>query len=84
MTRISTLRTVKREAVGPGVFSQGKHRPVIVSMEWPNRIGFRLKGTRRTYELLAEWCYVQAVRAQVASDKAAKREARKAKARNGE
>jgi len=64
-------RILRRETVG-GIFSGGKVRPVIVSIEPPNVLGFRLKGTRKTYYLTAEGCYLQAVQAEVASEKRAK------------
>lgn len=66
---------VRRQTHGT-VWDCGKRRPVIVSLEPPNLIGFRLKGTRRTYYLTADGCYVKAVQLAVA---AAKREKKKAK-----
>jgi len=54
----------------------GKHRPVIVSLEPPNVIGFRLKGLRRTFFLTVEGCYMQAVKAAVAAEKKEKAKAK--------
>ncbi|MHA2279686.1 MAG: hypothetical protein ACXAC5_02165 [Promethearchaeota archaeon] len=76
MTKVK--KPVRRETHG-GVFSQGKLRPVIVSVEPPNVIGFRLKGTRRTYYLTAEGCYLKAVQAAIAAEKREKAKARKEK-----
>jgi len=66
MTKVK--KAVYRETAG-GIFSQGKKRPVIVSLEPPNVIGFRLKGTRRTYTLTAEGCFMQALKAHLAAEK---------------
>ena len=62
------LSPVYRETVG-GIFSTGKTRPVIVSIEPPNVIGFRLKGMHKTFYLTAEICFLQAVKAQLMADK---------------
>lgn len=65
-----------RETIG-GVFSAGKTRPVIVSLEPPNVIGFRLKGMRRTYYLTAEGLFFQALKAQLAAEKKEKTKEKK-------
>jgi hypothetical protein len=70
-------RTVNRETFGT-VHSAGKRGAVIVSILPPNVLGFRLKGTRRTYYLSSEGCFLAAVRAQLIKDKADKAKARKA------
>ncbi len=68
MTKLKQI--VQRETFGT-VFSQGKDREVIVSLEPPNVIGFRLKGTRQTYYLTSDGCYMAAVKAAIALDKRA-------------
>jgi len=75
MTKVR--RIVKRETEGDGVLSAGKIRAVIVSVEPPNLLGFRLKGTRRTYYLTAEWGFMQAVQAAVREEKRQKRKSRR-------
>jgi hypothetical protein len=77
MTKTRVGKKVRRETQGPGVFERSVDRAVIVSVEYPNIIGLRLKGTRRTYYLAAESAYVYAARLQVAHDKAEKIKARK-------
>ena len=69
-------KSVYRETVG-GVFSRGKIRPVIVSIEPPNVIGFRLKGMRKTFFLTAEGCFLKAVQAQITADKREKAKAKR-------
>lgn len=71
-------RPIYRETFG-GILERGKIRPVIVSVEPPNVIGFRLKGMRTTYYLTAEGCFMQAVKAKVAGDKREKAKAKKAR-----
>lgn len=68
-------RPVHRETVG-GILERGKIRPVIVSIEPPNVVGFRLKGMRTTYYLTAEGCFMQAVKAKIAADKREKAKAK--------
>lgn len=74
MTKVK--KKLCRETHG-GVFSQGKIRPVIVSLEPPNVIGFRLKGTHRTYYLTAEGLYIKAVQATLAAEKREKAKKKK-------
>lgn len=74
MTKVK--KAVRRETVG-GVFSAGKTRPVIVSVEPPNVLGFRLKGMRRTFYLTAEGCFMQAVQAHVRAEKKEKAKKKK-------
>jgi hypothetical protein len=78
MTKIT--KPVRRETLGT-VYEQGKHRPVIVSIEPPNVIGFRLKGTRRTYRLTTDALYLNAVQAHVAAEKREQMKARRANRR---
>ncbi len=66
MTKLK--RTVSRETHGT-IYSQGKHRSVVVSIEPPNVLGFRLKGTRTTYYLTSDGCYLAAVQATLAAEK---------------
>ncbi len=55
-------RTVRRETCA-GTYSGGKFRPIIVTLDPPgNVIGFRLKGTRRTYYLPVGKCFLEASR----------------------
>ena len=47
------------------VFERSRRREVIVSIEPPDLVGFRLKGTRRTYYLPADALYCAALKADV-------------------
>jgi hypothetical protein len=68
--------TFKRQAVevetNATVFERSKARQVIVRVEPSGLISFRLKGTQRTYDLMADAGYhaavKQDVRAKLASD----------------
>jgi len=52
---------MRREAAST-VFSNGRRRPVIVSLAPPgDTIGLQLKGERKTYCLPVDWCYRQTV-----------------------
>ena len=77
MTKTRVGRTVRRETQGPGVFERSMDRAVMVTLNYPNIIGLRLKGTRRTYPLSAESAYEYALRLQVAHDKAEKAKTKK-------
>ncbi len=70
MTKIKTK--VERETFGT-IFSQGKEREVIVTLQPPNVIGFRLKGSQDTYYLTTEGCYMVAIQAEAASAKRARK-----------
>lgn len=61
----NTRSKVERETTAT-VFERSAHRPVIVTIE-PERgiVGFRLKGTRRTYELAADSLYCAALKAEL-------------------
>lgn len=59
-------RPVKR-TTGASVHERGKTRPVVIILEPPSRIGFRLAGTRKTYWLEAAACYHVAVKAEMAA-----------------
>jgi hypothetical protein len=69
---------VIRETHGT-VFSQGEDRAVIVSIEPPNVLGFRLKGTRQTYYLTADGLFLQALRVYVDAEKRERAKAREAR-----
>lgn len=47
------------------VFERSKQRPVIVTVEPAGLVGFRLKGTQRTYYLTPDAGYAVAVKAEV-------------------
>lgn len=68
-------KPVFRETHG-GILERGKVRPVIVSIEPPDVIGFRLKGMRTTYYLTAGGCFMQAVKAKIAGEKKEKAKAK--------
>ena len=72
MTRCT--RPVKRETAG---IVQG--RPVVIVIEPPNLIGFRLKGLRRIEYMTAEACYWWALKRRVNLEQLDKARARKAK-----
>ncbi len=69
-------RPVRRESFGT-VFDRGRNRPVIVSIEPPNLLGFRLKGTRRIYYLTTEACFSMALKAALRLEAAEKKARRK-------
>ena len=46
------------------VHEAGADRPIIIELEPPNLLGFRLKRTKKTYYLTAEACYSLAVKAE--------------------
>lgn len=72
-------RDLSRESAAR-MHSAGKARAVIVELSPPGiLIGFRLKGTRRTYHLPIDWAYREAMRAEMARQKAARAAERKAK-----
>ena len=66
MTKVK--KTLSRETDGR-VREQGKMRAIIVSLEPGGLIGFRAKGTRRTYHLAVEGCFDLAVKKQVSMQK---------------
>jgi len=51
------------------IFERSRQRPVIVSVEPSGVIGFRLKGTQRTYYLTADACYCAALKADMKAQK---------------
>ncbi|HLM57794.1 MAG TPA: hypothetical protein VK422_16940 [Pyrinomonadaceae bacterium] len=70
---MKSTRKVERETSAT-FFERSQYRPVVVTID-PERglVGFRLKGTRRTYELNAGTLYRLAVTADVESQERAKR-----------
>lgn len=70
-------KPVKRETRMP-VFERGM-RNVIVSIEPPGLVGFRLKGTRTTYTLPADKLWWHAMRCELAMRKREKAKAKKGK-----
>lgn len=69
MTRLKA--PIRRETTAT-IFERGTHRPVIVMVLPNNTLGFRLKGTQRTYYLGIDSCYDLAVKAELASRKRSK------------
>ncbi len=60
------------------IFSQGRKRPIAVELA-PDRqglIGFRLKGMRTTYYLPVDWCFREALKAELARRRAERKKAR--------
>jgi hypothetical protein len=54
MTKL--IKPIKRETDAT-LFERSRRRQVIVVLEPPDQLGFRLKGTKRTYYLDAAVCY---------------------------
>lgn len=74
---IAVTRHLARESA-TSMHSAGKARAVIVELSPPGTlIGFRLKGTRRTYHLPIDHCYREAVRNELARQKRERAEERK-------
>lgn len=77
MTKTRVGKVTKREAQGEGVYERCQWRPVIVTIEYPDLIGFRLKGTRRIYRMTAETGFLHAVKMWNAHEKSEKLKAKK-------
>ena len=77
MTKTRVGKTTIRETQGEGVFERSLWRPVIVTVEYPDLIGFRLKGTRRVYRMTAETGFLHAVKMWNAHIKAEKLKTKK-------
>lgn len=75
MTKLN--KAIKRES-SDSIFEQRKARPVIITLNPPNLVGLRLKGTLRTYYLPAEKLYRLAVQASIEHERKQRR-ARKAR-----
>lgn len=73
MTKLT--KKVQRES-DASVYERSKYRAIIVSVEPPDRIGFRLKGTQRSYTLPIAMCFRIAVEAEVESRRALKKRAK--------
>lgn len=74
MTKLS--KPLQRET-SARQFERGKNREVIVSLEPPSRLGFRLKGTKRTFYLEAGACYDLATKAHLFAVAKEKKKAKK-------
>jgi hypothetical protein len=75
----AVTRTVKRESP-VAKYDRGKSRPVIVTLEPPGTlIGFRLKGTRKTYRIHVGDCFALAVRAHAEAERERKKRERLAR-----
>jgi hypothetical protein len=75
---IGVGRKLKRESPA-AIHSAGKRRQIIIELAPPgDTVGFRLKGTRKTYRLPVGWCYCEAVKAEIEREKLERRRARKA------
>ena len=77
MTKLT--KPVRRETSST-VYERCQHRPVILTLEPPGLLAFRLKGCRRTYRLTVDGCYMMAVKADV---EGARRERRTRTVRRG-
>ncbi len=64
------------------VFERGRKRQVIVTLEPGGVIGFRLKGTRKTYCLTTARCHMMALSASIMQEKKEKSK-RKINAKRG-
>jgi hypothetical protein len=73
MTKL--LKNVRRET--GRVYDRG--RSLIVTLEPGDVIGFRPKGTRKTWKTTLGACFLMAVKAQVDADRIAKKAARRGK-----
>ena len=60
---MTALREPIQRQTAATVFERSLERPIIVSLEPPAILGFRLKGTRRVYRLPVQTCFWLAVRA---------------------
>ena len=78
MTRVT--KTVTR-VTDTTIREKGKTREIVVHID-PRRIGFRAKGCKTTYWLTADYCYNQAVKAEVAAKKKAKAKEKRSKKRD--
>lgn len=58
------------------VHEASRDRQIVVILEPPGQIGFRLKGTRKVFWLSVEGCYQAAVKAEVAATAKPKRKKR--------
>jgi hypothetical protein len=77
MTKTRVGKVTKREVQGQGVYERSRWRSVIVTIEYPDLVGFRLKGTRRVFYMTAETGFMHAVKMWNAHEKAEKAKAKK-------
>lgn len=77
---IGITRSLKRLTTA-SIHSCGKRRAVVVSLApaTASLVGFRLAGTRTTYYLPVDWCFREAVRADLARKRAERKAAREKK-----
>ena len=62
-------KPVTREMPGGTIFQGGKDREVIVTLQPPNVVTFRLKGCRQTFSLTTDALWFRAVAASVETEK---------------
>jgi hypothetical protein len=58
-------------------YERGHNRPVIVILEPPDQIAFRLKGTKRVFRLPIGRCFMLAAQAYAQAEKARRAQDRK-------
>ena len=68
-------RRVRRECAN----TAERGRPIIVTLEPGDVIGFRLKGTRKTFRTTLYHCFMEAAKAEAERVRMERRKARKAK-----
>lgn len=74
---IAVTRALSRQSPAR-VHSGGRSRQIVIELAPPGDvIGFRLKGTRTTYHLPVDWCYREALKAELARRRAERKKARK-------
>lgn len=64
---MTTLKTPIRRETSGTIFDRGQRRRVIVSLEPPNVIAVRLKGTRTEHRITSEAVYMMALKAHLAA-----------------
>lgn len=71
-------RRLRRESLA-SIHSGGRRRAVVIELDpnTPGLIGFRLKGTRTTYQLPVDFCFREACRAEMARRKAERKRLKK-------
>jgi hypothetical protein len=60
---LTDLKTKVERVSNARIFERSKQREVVIILEPPALVGFRLKGTKRTYWLPADVCYLMALKA---------------------
>ncbi len=79
MTKVRRKWTRETDSL---IFERGASRNVIITLEPAGLVGFRLKGTRKTYSLTADKCYMMALKASIMHERKEKSK-RKMSARRG-